>query len=195
MKKKQNVSINQVRKHLEAKGIDEQEFFTSKTEEEKKALSEVFYAFTGLNITPEGAISEHEGKEGKILIQKHESFDSERFYQVQNMEQFVELINVVIDVQNEADKKKDLALEILGDLSEEDRTIQNIITARALGHLENINAIRKERELNIADINRESLEAFSDFNTMIKALSRKAEERYQELHNLDNHNPNQELER
>lgn len=194
MKKKQNVSISQVRKHLEVKGIDEQDFFALDNEENKELRSEVFYAFTDLIITNDGVLRDYEDKDGNKLTKKHE-FDVERFYQIQNIQQFVELMNDFIDMHNEVYQKKALALEIFNTMSEEDNMIQNRITARALGHLESINTVRKERELNIADIRREHLESFSDFNTMIKAFSIRAEKRFQELQELDNQDPNQELER
>lgn len=176
MKKRDHINAEEVRKYLKKYDIEEASLFNGRaSKKNRKVFDELMFEYTSVRVFDEGKRVEFIWDNGRpFQMDMPEGFNFSRF---NNVDDFVEHVNEFIDHHNGAVEKARFAIEAMREFTEEEYHVYNALQKDVDAEIKRLNTIRKQRELNLADLNTDSLAIFHTYEKSLSRLGDLARER------------------
>lgn len=177
MKKKRHINADEIRNYLNDKQIPEQTIFGGRASKKRKEiLNEIFLKYTDVKLLDDGKRVEFTWDNSGQTFQTDlpEKLDYSQF---RSVDDFVSYANNFIDLHNSSLEKANSAREAMKEFTKHEHRTYATLQRDADAEIDRLNTIRKQRELNLADMSAESLTIFSTYGKALTRLSDLAKER------------------
>lgn len=176
MEKKQHITEQDLRSYFKEKNVEEKSFFSGRaTKKNRELFDEMFMHYTGVRLVDDGTRVEFTWNNGQTFqTDMPEQFTASKF---RTLDEYVAHINEFIDHHNKALENANRAREAMREFTEEEHHMYATLQKDADDEIQRLNTIRKQRELNLADLTADSLAIFHTYGKALSRISDLANER------------------
>ncbi len=176
MEEKKPIRIEELKQYFDQQGIDEKKLFNGRPSQKAKGqLDAIFSNFTYACLRENVTRVEFTWHDRRpFQTNMPEPFEYSKF---RSAEDLLEFINGFNEACSRALRKADMSFEVLRGQGREEQERYAVLQKSSESEVNRLNSIRRVRELNLADLNRDTLKVFYDYNKAVEELGRRAQDR------------------